>query len=176
MHKAQLKSCSHPNIGSADSYSFTKCWNYWVSSIGCETVQEEYRISETIFKSPVYDDMYDLVKIKWWIIWLREEIELITAVYWRMQPLHTGFVSDAGGNNITVHWYNRRSNLHHVCPMTCPTKTHVSIGLSNFIILICWWRLCSMFISLHTVTPVRFLWSSSRMYCIIYQSEILSDI
>ncbi|KAL2347603.1 hypothetical protein Fmac_001603 [Flemingia macrophylla] len=30
------------------------------------------------------------------------------------QPLHCGFVSDRGGNDITVHWYKRKQNLHHV--------------------------------------------------------------
>ncbi|XP_024387629.1 endonuclease 4 isoform X3 [Physcomitrium patens] len=30
------------------------------------------------------------------------------------QPLHTGFRSDQGGNNISVYWYHRRSDLHHV--------------------------------------------------------------
>lgn len=81
-----------------------------VSSIGCDTVQKEY-LGNHLHVPGV-----------WWI-WMREDIELITAIYWRMQPLHTGFISDAGGNNITVHWYNRRSNLHHVRPMTCPIKT-----------------------------------------------------
>lgn len=30
------------------------------------------------------------------------------------QPLHCGFVSDKGGNEINVHWYKRKQNLHHV--------------------------------------------------------------
>ncbi|XP_047330243.1 endonuclease 4-like [Impatiens glandulifera] len=30
------------------------------------------------------------------------------------QPLHVGFVGDLGGNTINVHWYRRRSNLHHI--------------------------------------------------------------
>ncbi|KAJ0976062.1 hypothetical protein J5N97_018027 [Dioscorea zingiberensis] len=30
------------------------------------------------------------------------------------QPLHCGFLGDAGGNAIIVHWYRRKSNLHHV--------------------------------------------------------------
>lgn len=30
------------------------------------------------------------------------------------QPLHVGFTSDAGGNTITVHWYRRKTNLHHI--------------------------------------------------------------
>nr|KYP33111.1 Nuclease S1 [Cajanus cajan] len=30
------------------------------------------------------------------------------------QPLHCGFVSDRGGNDVTVHWYKRKQNLHHV--------------------------------------------------------------
>ncbi|KAJ6825688.1 putative bifunctional nuclease precursor [Iris pallida] len=30
------------------------------------------------------------------------------------QPLHVGFEDDEGGNTIIVHWYRRKSNLHHV--------------------------------------------------------------
>lgn len=30
------------------------------------------------------------------------------------QPLHVGFTSDKGGNTIDVHWYTRKSVLHHV--------------------------------------------------------------
>ncbi|XP_047325076.1 endonuclease 2 [Impatiens glandulifera] len=30
------------------------------------------------------------------------------------QPLHVGFTSDRGGNTIDVHWYTRKSELHHV--------------------------------------------------------------
>nr|KJB57614.1 hypothetical protein B456_009G172200 [Gossypium raimondii] len=30
------------------------------------------------------------------------------------QPLHVGFLGDLGGNTITVSWYRRKTNLHHV--------------------------------------------------------------
>ncbi|KAK8914662.1 Endonuclease 2 [Platanthera zijinensis] len=30
------------------------------------------------------------------------------------QPLHAGFAADEGGNTIVVHWYRRKTNLHHV--------------------------------------------------------------
>ncbi|KAL3522208.1 hypothetical protein ACH5RR_015042 [Cinchona calisaya] len=30
------------------------------------------------------------------------------------QPLHVGFVGDEGGNTVTVRWYRRKTNLHHV--------------------------------------------------------------
>ncbi|XP_023746328.1 endonuclease 2 [Lactuca sativa] len=30
------------------------------------------------------------------------------------QPLHVGFTSDRGGNSINVHWFTRKSELHHV--------------------------------------------------------------
>ncbi|XP_024023254.1 endonuclease 2 [Morus notabilis] len=30
------------------------------------------------------------------------------------QPLHVGFTSDRGGNEINIHWYTRKQNLHHV--------------------------------------------------------------
>ncbi|KAJ0989154.1 hypothetical protein J5N97_007510 [Dioscorea zingiberensis] len=30
------------------------------------------------------------------------------------QPLHAGFEADEGGNSIIVHWYRRKTNLHHV--------------------------------------------------------------
>ncbi|KAF9587970.1 hypothetical protein IFM89_006295, partial [Coptis chinensis] len=29
-------------------------------------------------------------------------------------PLHVGFTGDEGGNTITVRWYRRKTNLHHV--------------------------------------------------------------
>ncbi|RLN23283.1 endonuclease 2-like [Panicum miliaceum] len=30
------------------------------------------------------------------------------------QPLHVGYEDDEGGNTIIVHWYRRKTNLHHV--------------------------------------------------------------
>ncbi|XP_057447846.1 endonuclease 2-like [Lotus japonicus] len=30
------------------------------------------------------------------------------------QPLHCGFTTDRGGNDISIHWYKRKQNLHHV--------------------------------------------------------------
>ncbi|CAO2209130.1 unnamed protein product [Urochloa humidicola] len=30
------------------------------------------------------------------------------------QPLHVGYAEDEGGNTIIVHWYRRKTNLHHV--------------------------------------------------------------
>ncbi|KAM0944320.1 hypothetical protein DsansV1_C11g0107581 [Dioscorea sansibarensis] len=30
------------------------------------------------------------------------------------QPLHVGFEADEGGNTIIIHWYRRKTNLHHV--------------------------------------------------------------
>lgn len=30
------------------------------------------------------------------------------------QPMHVSFESDEGGNTIIVHWYRRKTNLHHV--------------------------------------------------------------
>ncbi|KAG4940097.1 hypothetical protein JHK87_043968 [Glycine soja] len=33
-------------------------------------------------------------------------------------PLHCGFLSDNGGNAITVRWYKRKQNLHHVWDST----------------------------------------------------------
>jgi hypothetical protein len=34
------------------------------------------------------------------------------------QPLHVGYEKDEGGNTIVVHWYRRKTNLHHVCTGT----------------------------------------------------------
>ncbi|KAL3687685.1 hypothetical protein R1sor_013994 [Riccia sorocarpa] len=34
------------------------------------------------------------------------------------QPLHVGFTGDLGGNTISVHWYTRKYNLHHVNSLT----------------------------------------------------------
>nr|CAB3476443.1 unnamed protein product [Digitaria exilis] len=31
------------------------------------------------------------------------------------QPLHVSYEEDEGGNTIIVHWYRRKTNLHHVC-------------------------------------------------------------
>lgn len=36
------------------------------------------------------------------------------------QPLHAGFEADEGGNTILVHWYRRKSNLHHVSSFLIP--------------------------------------------------------
>lgn len=30
------------------------------------------------------------------------------------QPLHVGFLGDEGGNTITIRWYRRKTNLHHI--------------------------------------------------------------
>lgn len=30
------------------------------------------------------------------------------------QPLHVGFADDEGGNTVIIHWYRRKTNLHHV--------------------------------------------------------------
>ncbi|XP_020268524.1 endonuclease 4-like [Asparagus officinalis] len=30
------------------------------------------------------------------------------------QPLHCGFEADQGGNTIIIHWYRRKTNLHHL--------------------------------------------------------------
>ncbi|KAF5751918.1 Endonuclease 2 2 isoform 1 [Tripterygium wilfordii] len=30
------------------------------------------------------------------------------------QPLHCGYAADRGGNDIEIHWYTRKQNLHHV--------------------------------------------------------------
>ncbi|GER27183.1 endonuclease [Striga asiatica] len=30
------------------------------------------------------------------------------------QPLHVGFIGDEGGNTITIRWFKRKTNLHHV--------------------------------------------------------------
>lgn len=36
------------------------------------------------------------------------------------QPLHVGFTTDAGGNSITVYWYNVKTNLHSVKSFAFP--------------------------------------------------------
>jgi hypothetical protein len=38
------------------------------------------------------------------------------------QPLHIGFASDAGGNNVSVEWFKRKSDLHHVWDVEFVTK------------------------------------------------------
>jgi hypothetical protein len=39
------------------------------------------------------------------------------------QPLHVAFEEDEGGNTISVRWYKRKENLHHVCPALLFHKT-----------------------------------------------------
>lgn len=51
-----------------------------------------------------------------------------------LQPLHVGFTSDKGGNTIDVHWYTRKSVLHHVSFRHCQfeiSKPAAAIHQSN---------------------------------------------
>ncbi|XP_052202071.1 endonuclease 4-like [Diospyros lotus] len=52
------------------------------------------------------------------------------------QPLHVGFIGDEGGNTITVRWYRRKTNLHHVWDnmiIESAKKTFYDSDLSNMI-------------------------------------------
>ncbi|WOH11794.1 hypothetical protein DCAR_0831286 [Daucus carota subsp. sativus] len=52
------------------------------------------------------------------------------------QPLHVGFLGDEGGNTITVRWYRRKTNLHHVWDtmiIDSSLKTFYNSDLSNLI-------------------------------------------
>ncbi|KAG2323689.1 hypothetical protein Bca52824_006417 [Brassica carinata] len=52
------------------------------------------------------------------------------------QPLHTGFSGDRGGNTIIVHWYNSKTNLHHVWDdmiIESALKTYYNSSLSVMI-------------------------------------------
>lgn len=42
------------------------------------------------------------------------EVILFSGSHFPVQPLHVGFTGDLGGNSITVRWYRRKTNLHHV--------------------------------------------------------------
>jgi len=54
-----------------------------------------------------------------------------------LQPLHTGFTTDKGGNLIDVHWFTRKQNLHHVSEPNShnhePSATVCSISLSTIL-------------------------------------------
>ncbi|KAK1378854.1 hypothetical protein POM88_025598 [Heracleum sosnowskyi] len=52
------------------------------------------------------------------------------------QPLHVGFLGDGGGNTITVRWYRRKTNLHHVWDtmmIESSLKTFYNSDLSSLI-------------------------------------------
>ncbi|KAF3451550.1 hypothetical protein FNV43_RR07645 [Rhamnella rubrinervis] len=52
------------------------------------------------------------------------------------QPLHVGFLGDEGGNTITVRWYRRKTNLHHVWDdmiIDSAVKTFYDKELTNMI-------------------------------------------
>ncbi|XAR66406.1 hypothetical protein NMG60_11012633 [Bertholletia excelsa] len=52
------------------------------------------------------------------------------------QPLHVGFIGDEGGNTITVRWYRRKTNLHHVWDtmiIESALKTFYNSDISNMI-------------------------------------------
>jgi len=42
------------------------------------------------------------------------EVIFFSGSHFPVQPLHVGFTGDLGGNSITVRWYRRKTNLHHV--------------------------------------------------------------
>ncbi|OAY24743.1 endonuclease 4 isoform X2 [Manihot esculenta] len=52
------------------------------------------------------------------------------------QPLHVGFTGDLGGNTIMVHWYRRKTNLHHIWDdmiIDSAVKTFYGSDLANMI-------------------------------------------
>ncbi|PWZ11495.1 Endonuclease 4 [Zea mays] len=50
------------------------------------------------------------------------------------QPLHVGFEDDEGGNTITVHWYRRKANLHHVCACCTSSMLNFRCVLTSYAI------------------------------------------
>ncbi|KAH7516518.1 endonuclease 2 [Ziziphus jujuba] len=63
--------------------------NYTTQLLTYSTAQAEYNLTEALlFLSHFMGDIH--------------------------QPLHVGFATDRGGNDIDVHWYTRKQNLHHV--------------------------------------------------------------
>lgn len=54
------------------------------------------------------DLIFDLTKILLVMVIMRSKMNVM------VQPLHVGFTSDRGGNNIDVHWYRTKTVLHHV--------------------------------------------------------------
>lgn len=66
-------------------------------------------------------DIFPVYNLKITITWLNILFLLhncafkdIFGSHFLVQPLHVGFTGDLGGNSITVRWYRRKTNLHHV--------------------------------------------------------------
>ncbi|KAH7545933.1 hypothetical protein FEM48_Zijuj01G0146700 [Ziziphus jujuba var. spinosa] len=93
------------------------------------------------------------------------------------QPLHVGFLGDEGGNTITVRWYHRKTNLHHVWDtmiIDSALKTFYNSDLATMILAIQrnitddWsndvlsWETCS---SNHTVCPDPYASESISLAC-----------
>jgi hypothetical protein len=45
------------------------------------------------------------------LLYLRMLIHIVEDVH---QPLHTGHLSDKGGNDVKVQWFGKESNLHSI--------------------------------------------------------------
>ncbi|KAG6603716.1 Endonuclease 4, partial [Cucurbita argyrosperma subsp. sororia] len=93
------------------------------------------------------------------------------------QPLHVGFVGDLGGNSITVRWYRRKTNLHHVWDNMIIESALKTFYHSNLTLMIQaiqtnisgeWyndvsaWRNCALN---HTACPNPYASESIRLAC-----------
>ncbi|CAN6457699.1 unnamed protein product [Victoria cruziana] len=81
----------HDSVGVADRCVAGAIYNYTKQLANCNnpSFKERYNMTEALlFLSHFMGDIH--------------------------QPLHVGFTGDLGGNTIVVHWYKRKSNLHHV--------------------------------------------------------------
>ncbi|XP_058085242.1 endonuclease 4-like [Magnolia sinica] len=64
-----------------------------------------YSMQLTTYQDSSYDWQYNLTEALMFLSHFIGDIH---------QPLHVGFLGDEGGNTITVRWYRRKTNLHHV--------------------------------------------------------------
>ncbi|XP_043695873.1 endonuclease 4-like [Telopea speciosissima] len=66
-----------------------------------------YNYSEqlTTYQDPILKSKYNLTEALMFLSHFIGDVH---------QPLHVGFTGDEGGNTIMVHWYRRKSNLHHI--------------------------------------------------------------
>ncbi|KAH7654781.1 S1/P1 nuclease protein [Dioscorea alata] len=64
-----------------------------------------YSAQLSTYKNSKFTDQYNLTEALLFLSHFVGDIH---------QPLHCGFLGDEGGNTIILHWYRRKSNLHHV--------------------------------------------------------------
>lgn len=102
-----------------NGYYIFRCYNITFpilngNNMGCFPLLIIDNLTEALmFLSHFIGDVHQVCSFYW-------EIETHTVIHFSFkflflcQPLHVGFIGDEGGNTITVRWYRRKTNLHHV--------------------------------------------------------------